>query len=1182
MLAPMAEKYERILRSQGRSIARELRAQSESLTAAFVPPNEDEVLSPEKIAEQVTGLTEIERMGVAVRLEESLANQGISWDIGGDYPADILLRHGLRQSLAVERELRLIYRETLVQAGDRGWSIPTTARAIIENVDTVAPARATALARTDLIGLSNGTSSRVANQAFAEREDVTKIWLSTDDDRTRDTHVEANGQEVPLKEPFFVGGVPLNYPGDPFGPDEEVINCRCTILYSKLKPPEVKKFDLDTLEPELQLRSDAAFTWETRGQVQADALGMSLSDYRFAVEEKLKTDLATAPVKIRRSSDTALRIARSIDGRFKSQFETDRSSGLYDPDIRARREAEMYGYPKDLPPPERPIYGYLGGVTDEAGAVNGYGPVTFVLKKDVRARTTFTSEDSLSAGLVPSPVNQPNSLSLKLPYSLGDYRNERIFGLSDDIRTWDTYYWEAQVHGGVSLDDVEKIEIWYGDPTELKLAKDTAAKLKTALGAAGRSITIELRAEPPVDVRGLGSAGFADDRVGVEASGGLLPAAPSKSAVHGNLVEETVALRVVDPDDGILVGDSATDEEHVGVPTLNGDNAHGSHDTTGSVRRALYAARIMPWHVVENHSECNATRPFAVVRDAGGVVEGCHATRESANRQMSALYAQEENKAVTASTITVTVTDGDPAESERVPWEGVLAVAGKATSDRRYLIPGEIGHRDLPLPLAGSHEDQHATETVGRIETIEHIPAADFVQDGWELPGDLPPQAVVIWGTGTFDGSDAAADALRALENGVGVSLDLPMERQALIDATTYEEIDPSTLTGEDFLGIAFGAIPDGYLHGIAGKIGGLSLASIAAFEETTIRVVEQTAVVASGYSIRERDGQELREMDLPSQLVMLASAAPLEPPRDWFFMEEPDEPTPITITKDGRISGHLALWNTCHSGRSNGAYSTCMYAPHSPSGYKQFHLGSMLCDDGAEIAIGRVTVGTGHAPLHLGAAAARRHYDNTGACAAYVRASDGVFGIWLCGAVRSDASAEMVRDLRACPPSGDWRSVDRALELQAALAVNVPGYVVPRSQLALAASADMLEIATLILGAPEEADYIEALKVEHAQVEEEDLTLLVELSIGEFCGTELAALGHVDFKTYSEEQRRAMAAKGQALPDGSFPIADCGDAQNAIRAQGRGGASQRRIVSHISKRVRALGCTGSVFDPYK
>jgi hypothetical protein len=124
-------------------------------------------------------------------------------------------------------------------------------------------------------------------------------------------------------------------------------------------------------------------------------------------------------------------------------------------------------------------------------------------------------------------------------------------------------------------------------------------------------------------------------------------------------------------------------------------------------------------------------------------------------------------------------------------------------------------------------------------------------------------------------------------------------------------------------------------------------------------------------------------------------------------------------------------------------------------------------------IPIGRLTYDTDHAPLTAGLRAAARHYDNTGSVGGYVTATDGVFGIWLAGSVKSDLSREGVRDMRANPPSGDWRMMNRNLELIASLAVPVPGLPITRSQLALSASIDGdLEVSALILTGPTAADF--------------------------------------------------------------------------------------------------------------
>ncbi len=65
--------------------------------------------------------------------------------------------------------------------------------------------------------------------------EMVKIWSSaTFSLRTRPTHVEADGQVRDMDEHFDVGDAKLMFPGDPSARlthPEEVINCRCNVLY---------------------------------------------------------------------------------------------------------------------------------------------------------------------------------------------------------------------------------------------------------------------------------------------------------------------------------------------------------------------------------------------------------------------------------------------------------------------------------------------------------------------------------------------------------------------------------------------------------------------------------------------------------------------------------------------------------------------------------------------------------------------------------------------------------------------------------------------------------------------------------------------------------------------------------------------------------------------------------------
>lgn len=59
--------------------------------------------------------------------------------------------------------------------------------------------------------------------------------------------------------------------------------------------------------------------------------------------------------------------------------------------------------------------------------------------------------------------------------------------------------------------------------------------------------------------------------------------------------------------------------------------------------------------------------------------------------------------------------------------------------------------------------------------------------------------------------------------------------------------------------------------------------------------------------------------------------------------------------------------------------------------------------------------------------------------------------------------------------------------------------------------------------------------------------------------------------RMYSREQRESMAESGEAMEDGSFPIADEADLRNAILAVGRA-ADQEAAKKHIMKRAEELG----------
>lgn len=124
-----------------------------------------------------------------------------------------------------------------VSAGiNLGEGIPELAARVDNVLSTTGSARwsnrATVIARTETIGALNFGRWESFRVIVEDDPDVQfeLMWLATDDKRTRDTHVTADGQRVPVGSRFIVGGAELAFPGDPSGPPQEVIQCRCTML----------------------------------------------------------------------------------------------------------------------------------------------------------------------------------------------------------------------------------------------------------------------------------------------------------------------------------------------------------------------------------------------------------------------------------------------------------------------------------------------------------------------------------------------------------------------------------------------------------------------------------------------------------------------------------------------------------------------------------------------------------------------------------------------------------------------------------------------------------------------------------------------------------------------------------------------------------------------------------------
>lgn len=375
-------------------------------------------------------------------------------------------------------------------------------------------------------------------------------------------------------------------------------------------------------------------------------------------------------------------------------------------------------------------------------------------------------------------------------------------------------------------------------------------------------------------------------------------------------------------------------------------------------------------------------------------------------------------------------------------WEGVIAREGEMTGDGRLIEDGALRWDDLPIPLRVAFKDvggHDGAEVCGRIETVERREGGD------------------IYATGTFDlGSAVGAEAFRQvseqMSNGVSIDTDdvtfrimakADMPEADVADSGNASDDEPDP---EGRVKVAAMSSSDELTVIESARLRAATLVAVPAFATARVYAAGQAPAKPAEKDETGETGEKVEasaEPVAPSRDSLTAAAIPTAPPEAWFKDPALTGPTALVVEDDGRVYGHIAAWGTCHIGQ----IGKCVEPPTSPSNYAYFRTGALRTAEGTSVAVGHLTMGTGHAGPRDSANAAAEHYDNTGTVFADVAAGEDAYGIWVAGSLRPGISAEQVRVARSAPISGDWRTIRGSLELVGALAVNVPGFPVPRPQ---------------------------------------------------------------------------------------------------------------------------------------
>jgi len=510
------------------------------------------------------------------------------------------------------------------------------------------------------------------------------------------------------------------------------------------------------------------------------------------------------------------------------------------------------------------------------------------------------------------------------------------------------------------------------------------------------------------------------------------------------------------------------------------------------------------------------------------------------------------------------------------------------SGDGRIFESGSINTRDLPLPLLWQIKTGQGHDGSVVVGQITHMERTD------QGIGNA---------YGVFDLGEYGKEAERLVRNGFirGVSADMDK-----FEADEEEAKEPTGDDSEDTRKIESGRIVIK-----SARVMAVTIVPKPAFQECYIQIVDD------GNGIQEDevlpDGVYVEGMSPldASALVacgMVAGAIPVEPPTSWFDNPKLTKATPLTVTDEGRVFGHIAAWHVDHIGMSFGTRP-----PRSRSKYAYFHTGTLRTAEGSDMPVGQLTLAGGHAGLEASAEEAVRHYDDTASAFADVHAGEDAYGIWVSGALRPGTTPEQIRAARASAPSGDWRPIKGHLELVAVCQVNVPGFPIARARVAsgqvmalVAAGANVLAqlkhdpLAEL----NKKIDALEAKQNQPLVAAAEEVkarVASVQMSILEERKAELAArvkkakdeesdymIQMIDDNTEElavvpRRVRERLAREKKAMPDGSFPIRNVEDLKNAIHAYGRAKPGAKAAVrKHITRRARGLDRPELIPDTWK
>lgn len=371
-------------------------------------------------------------------------------------------------------------------------------------------------------------------------------------------------------------------------------------------------------------------------------------------------------------------------------------------------------------------------------------------------------------------------------------------------------------------------------------------------------------------------------------------------------------------------------------------------------------------------------------------------------------------------------------------WSGVLLPLGVFAGDLDRRMFRNPSWPPLPLTLADNH---WGTEMLGPIDVLEVISRDEAVV----RLGLTPEEAALLgeenlWGQGRFGPGEEAVEVAAQLAFWGRLPVSVEVRDGTVVETVTEDPdvvVDPA-IDEEVPPMLQVESVWDPCV------IGAVAIERLPAFAGAFIRP-DPAAAAAEPVVEAPADGEDLaavvetlRSVAAP-EVVRAAGAGPVRYPADFFTEVDLGGPTRLTISPEGEVLGHVAVWGETH--RADGSWAA------TPCGdLTDFLVGTAALDDGSFVRAGVIVSDGLHAPAHAPGSdgdTVRRLIESTAQQVATVHAWEDEWGMAVHGSTLPGVDAAAASRALAGCPSVDQRDFGdgRGFVTCGVLVVNTCGF---------------------------------------------------------------------------------------------------------------------------------------------